>query len=108
MRKSSVLLLAVLFAVSSLFPLPVQAGPIYGYTIGYYDGCGSSPTLVGSEAYLCTGVTIFNGTQDGHWMTQQDEHCDSGTWLPMQVWEKCNGQWVASTTTALQNGTCSC
>lgn len=107
MRKASVITLAVLFAVS-LFPLPVEAGPIYGYHITYWDGCGASMTLAGTEDYLCSGASLYNGTQDGHWMTQQDEYCDTGTWLSMQVWEKCNGVWVASTASAFNSGTCSC
>ncbi len=108
MRKTSVLFLAVLFAASSLFPIPVQAGPIYGHTITYWNGCGSSMTFAGMETYFCTGMTSYSGIQDGHWMTKQDEHCETWTVLPMQVWEKCNGVWVGSTAAAFNSGTCSC
>jgi hypothetical protein len=107
-NRSFFALAAALLFASSFFPIPVQAGPIYGYTMTFWDGCGSSMTFNGQETYFCSGTTSSSGTLDGHWMTYQEEECETSSVYPMQVWEKCNGVWVGSSASAFNSGTCSC
>ena len=99
---------ALLFSTSFVMPLPLEANPTTGYERHYYDGCGSAPTYNGGETYLCNGQYSQYGTLGGHWMTYQEEDCDTATAGPVQVWEYCNGQWVAASYSDFSSGTCSC
>ncbi len=80
----------------------------------YYNGCGSTPTLIGDDGTDCVGNTYATGSQNGHWKKVfyqsciADPYCHDGDVFDVKYYEKCNGSWVLRTASDFNSGNCQC
>lgn len=111
-------------AIGVLLLVAMVAAP-YAYAIcrsysevsEYYNGCGVTPTWVGSDGYDCGTYTWQNGTT-GHWMVVTRAYCTQGPQglnhcyeeepSSYLYYEKCGTSWVSRTQAQFNAGSCQC
>jgi hypothetical protein len=91
----------LVFAAS--YTRPAHALPDNEVTDQYYNGCGTSPTLVGIEEWTCGGGHPHWGTLSGDWLVESIRACDNSSFSSV-IMENCNGDWVERSTL----GDCQC